>query len=82
VVARSQRRRRTTAALIDLVTPGAATEYWLGFDNFYVITRYNRSSFYAMAVFQLAEALREVRHAACSDQSLEQVVARSRHRAG
>ncbi|WP_291854011.1 lytic murein transglycosylase B [Accumulibacter sp.] len=47
------------AALIDLVTPGAVTEYWLGFDNFYVITRYNRSSFYAMAVFQLAEALRE-----------------------
>jgi membrane-bound lytic murein transglycosylase B len=47
------------AALIDLVTPGVATEYWLGFDNFYVITRYNRSSFYAMAVFQLAESLRE-----------------------
>jgi membrane-bound lytic murein transglycosylase B len=50
------------AALIDLVTPDAATEYWLGFDNFYVITRYNRSSFYAMAVFQLAEALREGRN--------------------
>ncbi|MCM8596756.1 lytic murein transglycosylase B [Accumulibacter sp.] len=49
------------AALIDLVSPGEATEYWLGFDNFYVITRYNRSSFYAMAVFQLAEALRDSR---------------------
>lgn len=46
------------AALIDLVTPDAATEYWLGFENFYVITRYNRSSFYAMAVFQLAEAIK------------------------
>lgn len=45
-------------ALIDLVTPDQATEYWIGFDNFYVITRYNRSSFYAMSVFQLAEALR------------------------
>ena len=45
-------------ALIDLVTPEQATEYWIGFDNFYVITRYNRSSFYAMSVFQLAEALR------------------------
>jgi membrane-bound lytic murein transglycosylase B len=45
------------AALIDLVTPDAPTEYWLGFRNFYVITRYNRSSFYAMAVFGLAEAL-------------------------
>ena len=51
------------AALIDLVTPGAATEYWLGFDNFYVLTRYNRSSFYAMAVFQLAAALRQGRPA-------------------
>jgi len=49
------------AALIDLVAPDQPTEYWVGFDNFYVITRYNRSSFYAMAVFQLAEALRESR---------------------
>jgi len=47
------------AALIDLVGPDQPTEYWIGFDNFYVITRYNRSSFYAMAVFQLAAALRE-----------------------
>ncbi len=47
------------AALIDLVSPDQPTEYWIGFDNFYVITRYNRSSFYAMSVFQLAEALRE-----------------------
>lgn len=46
------------AALIDLASPDQATEYWAGFNNFYVITRYNRSSFYAMSVFQLAEALR------------------------
>jgi membrane-bound lytic murein transglycosylase B len=49
------------AALIDLVTPDTVTEYWVGFENFYVITRYNRSSFYAMSVFQLAEALRTAR---------------------
>jgi len=49
------------AALIDLVTPDAPTEYWLGYQNFFVITRYNRSSFYAMAVYQLAEALRAAR---------------------
>jgi membrane-bound lytic murein transglycosylase B len=48
-------------ALIDLVTPDQATEYWLGFENFYVLTRYNRSSFYAMAVFHLAKALRDAR---------------------
>lgn len=46
-------------ALIDLATPGKETEYWVGFQNFYVITRYNRSSFYAMSVFQLAEAIRQ-----------------------
>ena len=46
-------------ALIDLVTPDAATEYWWGYPNFYAITRYNRSNSYAMAVTQLAEAIRE-----------------------
>jgi membrane-bound lytic murein transglycosylase B len=59
VIANGEEER--PAALIDLVTPGSATEYWIGFDNFYVITRYNRSSFYAMSVFQLAEAVREAR---------------------
>ena len=49
------------AALIDLVTPDRATEYWLGYQNFFVITRYNRSSFYAMSVFQFAEVLRAQR---------------------
>ena len=47
------------ALLIDLETPDEATQYWLGYRNFYAITRYNHSYFYAMAVFQLAQALRE-----------------------
>lgn len=44
-------------ALIELVTPQQASEYWWGWQNFYVVTRYNRSSFYALSVIQLAQAL-------------------------
>lgn len=33
-------------------------EFWLGYRNYYVITRYNRSPMYALAVHQLAQAIR------------------------
>jgi membrane-bound lytic murein transglycosylase B len=37
-----------------------AEEFWVGYHNFYVITRYNHSQMYALAVHQLAKALEPV----------------------
>ena len=36
---------------------GSGTEHWIGFHNFFVITRYNRSTMYALAVYQLGEEI-------------------------
>ena len=45
-------------SLIDLPDGDLPTQYVLGAHNFYVITRYNRSYFYAMAVIDFARELR------------------------
>ncbi|WP_066013333.1 lytic murein transglycosylase B [Endozoicomonas atrinae] len=37
----------------------AGAEYWVGLHNFYVITRYNRSQMYALAVYQLAREVKD-----------------------
>ncbi len=47
------------AALIALETE-EGPEHWLALHNFYVITRYNHSPLYAMAVYQLAEGIRRI----------------------
>ncbi|NCW89569.1 MAG: lytic murein transglycosylase B [Rhodocyclales bacterium] len=54
-------RDDTLATLVSLSTPNQATDYWLGLQNYYVITRYNRSAAYAMSVIDLGTAIREAR---------------------
>ncbi len=44
----------TPCALIELETPGQASDFRLGLKNFQVLTHYNRSNLYAAAVFDLA----------------------------
>jgi membrane-bound lytic murein transglycosylase B len=44
--------------IIDLPAPGQEPGYRLGLKNFYVLTRYNRSFFYALAVYELGERVK------------------------
>lgn len=52
--------RDEKAALIELELK-KGLEHWVGMNNFYVITRYNHSELYAMAVYQLSKAIKERR---------------------
>ena len=47
--------------LIDLQNGSEATEYHLASNNFFAITQYNRSYFYAMSVIDLGKAISQVR---------------------
>lgn len=47
-------------AALFVVETETGPRYWLGLNNFYVITRYNRSVNYALAVYELARELRNL----------------------
>ncbi|WP_374522421.1 lytic murein transglycosylase B [Hydrogenophaga sp.] len=52
------RRHPGQLALVELQNGSAPPSYVAGTENFYVVTRYNWSSYYAMAVIELGEAVR------------------------
>lgn len=49
---------RSEGATVVGLDGDAGREHWIGYRNYYVITRYNRSPMYALAVHQLAQAIR------------------------
>jgi membrane-bound lytic murein transglycosylase B len=49
--------------LVDLQNGTEPTEYWLGGPNFFAVTQYNRSYFYAMSVLDLGREVRTLRDA-------------------
>lgn len=55
--------RQGSSAEVSLLKLSAQSgeEYRIGYPNFYVITRYNHSTYYAMAVYELGQAIRQRR---------------------
>ncbi len=49
---------KVRAVLVPLETSPGVTEYWLGLNNFYVITRYNKSTLYAKVAADIARELK------------------------
>jgi len=62
VITRRPVAAETMCTLMEL-NAGDQNEYWVGFHNFYVITRYNHSNLYAMAVYQLSRRISSLYHA-------------------
>jgi membrane-bound lytic murein transglycosylase B len=54
-------------SLIELESPSQPSEYWVGLHNFWVLTRYNRASFYGIAVLELGRAVKQARAQAAAE---------------
>lgn len=61
------------ASLIELKLK-KGVEHWITMDNFYVITRYNHSKLYAMAAYQLSQAIAKRRKLSKSKPSTDKMV--------
>lgn len=48
-----------TRAILLILKQKSGKEYWLGYNNFYVISRYNHSTLYSMAVYQLSQEIKQ-----------------------
>ncbi len=56
------RPQEDTFSLIGMQAKEGHIDVWAGYHNFYVISRYNHSRRYAMAVYQLSREIRRNRH--------------------
>jgi membrane-bound lytic murein transglycosylase B len=60
---KAKQKTASSLPLLAIEFEGAeGLEYWFGLHNFYVITRYNRSPMYAMAVYQLSQEIKTAKH--------------------
>ena len=48
-----------SSAILLILKQKNSKEYWLGYSNFYVISRYNHSTLYSMAVYQLSQEIKQ-----------------------